>query len=335
MDRGSDLGFVMPPEWAPHRSTLMAWPARSEVWEERLEEVEAAYADVAHAIALFEHVIMVVDPRHEARARHLLRDHIEIMVIPINDSWIRDSGPVFLKSGHRLMGLDLGFNAWGRKYASFMDDAELAGRLCQKMGLPRRRAPFIAEGGAFSIDGRGTVLTTHQCLLTDTRNFNHTEASLDPLVREAFGARKVIWLPGDPDDVETDGHVDLIAAFAGDGVVLVNGDARGDARRQAIMDANIAVLKAARDASGASLRLLILPEAPRSLARSDLFAGSYVNAYVCNKAVIVPKFGAETDEEALKVYAKAFPDREVVGVMVEPIAQGGGSIHCITQQIPA
>ena len=335
MHRHHDLGFVMPPEWAPHRSTLMAWPARYEVWEERLEEVEAAYADVAHAIALFEHVIMVVDPRHEARARHLLRDDIEIVVIPINDSWIRDSGPVFLKNGHRLMGLDLRFNAWGRKYASFMDDAELAKNLCQHMGLPRRRAPFIGEGGAFSIDGRGTILTTTQCLLTDTRNFDQTQDELEKHILESFGAKKVIWQPGDPDDVETDGHVDLIAAFASDGVVLVNGDAKGDERRQAIMDANIDVLKASRDASGAQLKLLTLPEAPRSIAKSELFAGSYVNAYVCNKAVIVPKFGAETDEEALKVYATAFPDREVVGVMVEPIAQGGGSIHCITQQIPA
>lgn len=331
----SATDFAMPPEWAQHRSTLMAWPARHEIWGDRLLEVEAAYAEVAHTIALFEHVIMVVHPEHEARARQLLRDNIEIMLIPINDSWIRDSGPVFLKHGHRLMGLDLRFNAWGRKYDSFMDDAELAKNLCHQLGLPRRKAAFIAEGGAFSIDGRGTVLTTAQCLLSDTRNFSMSKERIEKEIKDSFGAKHVVWLPGDPDDKETDGHIDLIAVFARDGVVLVNGDAKGDGHRQAIMDENIKALREARDAQGAPFELVILPEAPRSLAKTELFAGSYVNAYICNKAVIVPTFGADTDAEAIEIYTRAFPDREVVGIYAEAIAQGGGSVHCITQQVPA
>lgn len=328
-------GFVMPPEWAPHRATLMAWPARHELWGARLEEVEAAYADVAHAIALHEPVIMVVSPQHEDRARAHLGSHVEIMLLPIDDGWIRDSGPVFLKNGHRLLGLDLRFNAWGRKYERFMADAELAKVLCAEMGLPRRRAPFIAEGGAFSIDARGTLLTTGQCLLADNRNYGVSREEMERRVKETLGARRVIWLPGDPDDSETDGHVDLIAAFARNGEVLVNADAGGDTRRQAIMDANIAALEAARDALDAPLKLFRLPEAPRSLAKTPLFAGSYVNAYLCNGAVIVPSFGAETDAAALEIYRQVFSEREVVAVNVEPIAQGGGSIHCITQQIPA
>jgi agmatine deiminase len=314
--------FGFPPEWAPHERTLMAWPCRRELWEDRLEEAKAEYAAVANAIAAFEPVLMVVRPGEAADARAALSENVEIWEAPIDDSWLRDSGPIFV--GERAVCF--GFNAWGGKYPPWDDDATIARRLCEHLGRPYEVSPLILEGGSIAVTGDGTLITTEQCLLNPNRNPTWSREQIEDELIERLGVRRVVWLSeGLIEDRDTDGHVDLIAMPTPGGGVLRQRTAL-DNRNFAAMEENAWLL----DAAGIdAIRFPVL-------AYDGDVVMSYLNSYVCNGAVIVPQAGRrELDERALALFARAFPGREIVGVPGRTLAFGGGGPHCITQQVPA
>ncbi len=326
------MSFRMPAEWAEHERTLMAWPARREMWDDRFEDAEAAHAAVANAIAEFEPVTVVADPSMRKRARAACGEGVTVSEIPIDDSWLRDSGPIFVLDGMGgRAGVDFGFNAWGEKFSPWEDDAEVASRLLERLGEERIDArDFILEGGAIAVDGEGTLVTTEQCLLHPKRNPRLSKDEIARRLQHELGVHTVVWLgQGLAEDRDTDGHVDNICAFISPGRVLLQTVADESNPNWETTRDNAARLEAA------GLDVIELPLLPYVDHDGPPTVVPYTNFYLCNGGVIVPVTGQETDEEALALLGGLYPGREVVAVPGVTLALGGGGVHCITQQIPA
>jgi agmatine deiminase len=329
-------GYRMPPEWEPHAATLMAWPVRRELWGERLEEAKGNYATVARAIAAFEPVVMACPPALATEVRDRCGAGVEPLEIPIDDSWARDSGPIFVRdAAGRVAAVKFGFNAWGDRWHPYANDALLPDRVAAHLGVPLFEAPMILEGGSIAVDGAGTLVTTGQCLLNPNRNPGMTRGEIEAVLRGYLGVDIIVWLPfGHPLDVGpegTDGHIDGVLAYAGPGHVILEASPDPAAVGYGLAQANRDVLRTSRDAAGRGLRVTLLDPGTGSNV-------AYANHYVANGAVIVPVDGrpeqAEIDAQALAVLAGAYPGREVVAVPGEVLAAGGGGPHCITQQVP-
>lgn len=313
----------MPPEWAPHERTLMAWPCRAELWGDHLAEAEEEYAAVANAIAAFEPVLMVVRPGDGSapRARKALAGEVELWEAPIDDSWLRDCGPIFREDGSAMC---FAFNAWGEKFPPWDDDATIAPRLAEHLGHDHESSPMVLEGGSIAMTDEGALITTEQCLLHPSRNPSMTREQIEAELLARLGATRVVWLgDGLVEDRDTDGHVDLICMPTPQGVLL-----------QAVAEDNPnheAMSENARRLEAEGFEVLPFDV----LAYDDDLAMSYLNSYLCNGAVIVPQSGDfALDERALELFAEAFPEREGVGVPGLTLAFGGGGPHCITQQVP-
>lgn len=335
MSTPARTGFRMPAEWYPHERCWMAWPCRRELWGSGLVEARQAYGAVARAIAAFEPVTMVTPPGLVEEAKAICGTAIGILPVPLDDSWIRDTGPTFVIDGRGgIAGCAWRFNAWGGKYADYAEDALLAGRLLAHLGLPRFDAPLVLEGGAIHSDGEGTLLTTESVLLNPNRTRKTDRAAVEGLLMEWTGARKVIWLPEGLVEDETDGHVDNVACFAAPGRVLffACSDSADPNYRSAqrIREA----LAAATDAAGRRLDLLPVEHVTLRGEDGRPSAASYINFYVANEGIVMPKFSSPLDEPARRAIAAAFPGRAVTQVDARAIVRGGGGIHCITQQQP-
>jgi agmatine deiminase len=320
-----------PGEWEPHERTIMGWPCRKELWGPTLEQARADYAYVANAIADFEDVTMIAGSVEDARdARRACTGRVEIVELPIDDSWLRDSGPIYVvdDAGGRL-AVHFGFNAWGEKFSPWDKDAEIGGLIARELGDDVLPAPMVLEGGSVISDGDGTIVTTEQCLLARNRNPSLSQDAIEEHLAEFLGAERIVWLgQGLIEDRDTDGHVDLIAAFAPDRRMLV----------QTVPDRNPNHGRLAENLerlSDAGIETIEIPFLPYAEVAGEQVAVGYLNLYVCNEAVIVPVARHEFDEEALAIVADAFPGRAAVPVPGATIAYGGGGPHCITQQVPA
>jgi agmatine deiminase len=329
-------GFHMPAEWAPHARSWMAWPCRVDLWNGREEAARQAFAAVAKAIARFEPLTMLARAEDAEAARQACGPAVEIMSMPLDDSWVRDSGPTFLvgKAGG-VAGAAWRFNAWGGKFPPYDQDAELAGRVLDRLGLPAFKAPFVLEGGSIHTDGEGTLLTTEQCLLNPNRNPELGRDEIERLLMAWLGVRKVIWLGEGLENDHTDGHVDDITCFARPGTVITaTCDDPADANYRVLKD-NLDRLRRARDARGRALEIIELPLPARRMTAAGRLVLTYVNFYLTNGAVVAPSFDDPLDARAAEILVQAFPDREIVQVPALDILEGGGGIHCITQQQPA
>ncbi|MGW4386961.1 agmatine deiminase family protein [Streptomyces sp. NPDC004685] len=331
------MTFRMPAEWTEHERCLIAWPTRPDLWGDVLETVKGEYAEVARAIAGFEPVTMVAPPGHGAEARERCGDDIEVIELPMDDSWFRDSAPLFvLDADGRRAGVDFRFNAWGGKHHPYDADDRISALLLERLGVPADRSEMILEGGAITVDGEGTLITTEQCLLHPNRNPGLTRAEIEAELKARLGVTKVIWLPyGGLLDTETDGHVDGVCAFVAPGKVVVQLPDDPEHPDYARMRANRAVLEATPDAAGRTLEIVDLPQSAFVEVEGQPVEVGYLNFYVANGGVVVPVAGLPQDAQALEVIAQACPGRKVVGVEARVIAHGGGGVHCITQQVPA
>jgi agmatine deiminase len=323
----------MPAEWAPHERTLMAWPGRSDMWGLEFSRAKADYAQIANAIAAFEPVLMAADPAQEAEARRACGAGVEVVPIPIDDSWARDSGPIFVvddvTARHRV-GVDFAFNAWGEKFHPYDRDAAFAERVLELLGEERSESSLVLEGGSIAVDGEGTLLTTEQCLLHPSRNPSLSAADIEDALRRHLGVERIVWLgQGLVEDHDTDGHVDNVAAFVAPGHVLLQTVADEGNPNWPAAQENLERLRAA------GLEVSELPLLPYVEHDGPPTVVPYTNFYLCNGGVIVPVCGAETDAEQRQRLGGLFPGREVVGVPGRTLALGGGGVHCITQQVPA
>jgi agmatine deiminase len=249
----------------------------------------------------------------------------------IDDSWLRDNGPIFLLDGDGGRAAAVfEFNAWGEKFAPYADDAALARRLCSLLGVPVYEAGMVLEGGSVLTDGAGIVVTTEQCLLHPNRNPVMTRGEIEQRLIDHLGASQVVWLrDGLIEDRDTDGHVDLIAAFTGPRAAVMQTVPAGNPN----FDGCLENLERAR---AAGISVIPFEHLHYDTVEREPVTMSYLNLYLCNGAAIVPVAGSpEVDEAALAQLAEVFVDREVVGVPGVVLAYGGGGPHCITQQVPS
>ncbi len=327
----------MPAETARHERTLMAWPtekrAAAGLWGDAgLEGAREVYADIAREIARHEPVTMVAAPAEAADARCRCGPRIEVVALPIDDSWIRDSGPLIVVSpdGGRH-AVHFRFNAWGGKWAPWDADAEVGALVAARLGLAVSEVGMVLEGGSIALDGAGTLVTTERCLLNPNRNPDMTRVQVEAELERWLGVERVVWLADAiAEDEGTDGHVDNVVAFYAPGRALLqgcnepgnpNGEIAADNRRR-LEAAGIDVVE-----------IPVLPYA--SFGSGRRLPVPYLNLYPVNGAVLVPTIGHDADADALAIAGECYPDRQVVAVPGAVLAHGGGGVHCITQQVPA
>jgi len=327
-------GPRMPAEWTPHERTLVAWPTRPEAWRGiGIDEARSCHAAVVDAISQFEPVTLVANPGEAEQARRECPESgVEVLALPIDDSWLRDSGPLIVREGSLRLGIDFEFNGWGGKFTPCDRDREVSRLLLDHLGIERIAEPTVLEGGAVAVDGEGLLATTEQCLLNPNRNPSPDRSAIEALLGRTLGADRVAWLSrGLLEDADTDGHVDNILTFLPGGSALLQGAPEGDPNRGPMED-NRAVLEEA----GVEVEVLeLLPRTTRPHTGEHVVV-PYLNMYFVNGGLIVPVAGLDPDmdAEALGTIGGLVPDREVVGVEALALAYGGGGIHCITQQVP-
>ena len=299
-----------PAEWEPHERTLMGWPCRVELWGETIAQARADYAAVANAIAAFEPVTMIANPGEDAAAaRAACGDGVEVVELPLDDSWLRDCGPIYAYGDDgRRVAVHFRFNAWGGRFAPWDRDAAVGALIAERLGDPVVPAQIVLEGGSILTDGNGTLLTTEQCLLNPNRNPSLSREQIEEELRRSLGVERIVWLGhGLIEDRDTDGHIDLIAAFTEPGRVLLQTVApenpnyeRCEENRARLAQAGIAVLE--------------LPYLPYAEVAGERIAAGYLNLYLCNGAVIVPVAAVASDDEALALIAAAYRGGNRIGV---------------------
>jgi agmatine deiminase len=331
------MPWSMPAEWAEHERTLIAWPTRTELWGAQIERAKQCYAQVVAEVARFEPVMLVANVGAGPEAAAAIEgDHphpVEVVEEPIDDSWLRDTGPIVVRdrSGDRN-GADFRFNGYGEKYVPFHKDDAVAARLCERLGIGRHKSSMVLEGGAITVDGAGTLVTTEQCLLHPTRNPGLTRAEIEAELREQLGVEGIVWLErGLVEDRDTDGHVDNVCAFFAPGVALVQATSESSNPNAELLADNRARLEAA------GIRTIPIDVLPYDDVGDRRLVVPPLNLYFVNGGVLVPVADAEPSatEAAVAQISAAIPDREVVPVPSSVLAYGGGGIHCITQQVPA
>ncbi|WP_042415198.1 agmatine deiminase family protein [Streptacidiphilus anmyonensis] len=334
----SASGYAMPAEQLEHERTFMAWPALAEVWGDQLPDVRTDIANLARAIAQYEPVVLMARPDQADQAQQQVGNSVEVIALQVDDLWARDTGPTFVTGPSGLAGVDLNFNGWGGKQ-THADDAHVAANLLAHYGIRRIQAPITGEGGAIEVDGDGTLMATESSLVNANRNPGRNRDEIEADLKSLFGVSKVIWFQGVAGKDITDCHVDALARFVTPGVVALQRPGPGAPPDiwSAASDQALSVLRQATDARGRSLRVVEItdPDLDQIPGAGQDFLATYLNFYVCNGAVIVPRFGdRQADDKAVATLRDLHPDRDVVQVSINAIASGGGGIHCSTQQQP-
>jgi agmatine deiminase len=319
-----------PPEWAEHRWVWIGFPSHADLWEDDVEaarEEVAAFARAVHADGAGEEVRLVVADPASARVAREMAPFATIVQEPFGDIWLRDTGPIILKDRGLPQAASFRFNGWGGKYDLEGDDT-IGLRLAETADLEAARHDWILEGGAIDVDGTGLLVTTEQCLLNPNRNPDLDRQDVEARLKQGLGIERILWLGEGLLNDHTDGHVDNLARFIGEGRLALPVAAGED-------DPNAHVYEdARRRAEAFGLEVVPLPSPGRVERDGEIIPASYMNFYIGNAAVVVPLYGAPNDDAAVKALGKLFPGREAVGLRADHVLTGGGSFHCISQQVP-
>ncbi len=336
---GATPGRTFGAEWESHARTFMCWPASEGIWGGQLPDVRQDIAGLARAVAGYEPVVLFARPGQQDAAQRACGSAVEVVPLAVDDLWARDSVPVFVTEAGVLKGVDLNFSGWGNKQKEHGNDSKLAAAVLAKYGIGRIGTPVVAEGGSFETDGQGTLLVTESSVVNERRNPGRSRDQIEAELKTALGVTKVIWFAGVRDKDITDAHVDCLVRFAAPGVVLLDQPFPGapeDVWSRSAAQAR-EVLKDATDAAGKPLQVIDLPQPDpdRITGRGDAFVSSYINFYVANKSLFLPRFGdAEADSRAQQILRDHFPGRDIVPLKIDNIASGGGGIHCSTHDQP-
>ena len=350
-------GYRMPAEFEPHAGCWLLWPERTDNWRMGAKPAQACFVTLATAIAAAEPVTVGVSAAQYANARRQLPAVVRVVEISSNDAWARDVCPTFVVNDRGgIRGIDWEFNAWGGLqgglYFPWDRDDAIAQKVIEIEGCDRYRAPFVLEGGSIHVDGQGTLITTEECLLNPNRNPHLTRAGIEMQLKRYCNVEVVIWLGKGVHLDETDGHVDNLCAYVRPGeVVLTWTNDRNDPQYAISRDA-YERLKDARDARGRRLEVhklqqpgplhmtaeeaagVDVAEGTQPRTAGHRLAASYVNFYIANGRIVMPRLDPRRDGDASAKLKELFPKREVVGVPGREILLGGGNVHCVTQQVP-
>jgi agmatine deiminase len=319
----------------------MCWPCREYSWGHTLEQGRAEFAAVANAIANFEPVTMICQTAVQAAHAHsVLSANVTTVVRPIDGSWLRDNGPLFVTDSGTRRARHFRFNAWGERHAGRDRDARLGQTLAEDLGDEVDFIDIVLEGGAISVDGAGLLVAPAGCVMHESRNWYLTRDQVEARLKTALGLTRIVWLgqgliedqTRDPAHMYygTDGHADLFFAFIGVNRALMLKTAEDDPNAP-----HLALARATLQAAG--IEIVDFPFMSGFMDEGNWIIAPYMNFYFCNRAVIVPVAGEEPDKDAaaLKFLGKLFSDREVVPVQLRAGPRQGGAVHCMTMQVPA
>ena len=343
----ADQGFSFPPEWYPHRGTLISWPRPEGIsFPDRHHEAIEDIAGLIRVLVTREEVhLNVPNGNYERLVREFLRSRkvplgrVRFHHIKTNECWSRDHGPAFVLRTRRgkteAAIVDWGFNAWGGKYPPYDADDAVPTRLAEALGLPVFYPGIVMEGGAVDFNGAGTVLTTTSCLLNKNRNSQLSKTDIECYLRDYYGQQHVVWLGDGIEGDDTDGHIDDLARFVDAHTIAIGIETNKRDPNYAILQRARRALDKARDQDGQPFDIVELPM-PKPVSYDSLrLPATYLNFYFVNGALLVPTFGQPTrDRKAIALLQRHLPAREVIGVDCRALIWGLGSIHCFTQQIP-
>ncbi len=340
----NDFGrTAMPPEWAAQDAVLLSWPHAATDWAYMLDEVKQCFIEIAKAITADER-LLVAAPDAAAVEKELAvaginLERVTVFGIPTNDTWARDFGPItVIRNGNPVL-LDFKFNAWGLKFAADKDNLinsrlELSEAFACTL---ENHNGFVLEGGSVESDGHGVVMTTSSCLMSKNRNGDLDKQGIEQRLYTLFGAEKVLWLDhGNLVGDDTDGHIDTIARFAPDDIILYAGCNDDSDEQYADLKAMEAQLRTFTTVHGKPYNLIELPT-PRPIYDDDglRLPATYANFLITNNSVLVPVYGQKaTDDLALKIIRVAFPHKRIVGIDCNALIKQHGSLHCVTMQLP-
>jgi agmatine deiminase len=345
-------GFAMPAEWDRHEATWIGWPHNKTDWPGKIAPIHWVYGEIARKIAQGEIArIIVNNAAHEIRARRVLEkvgadfSRIAFFRFPTNRGWTRDFGPIFVKRQARRSEVAIAnfqFNAWA-KYKDFDKDNRVPELAAEALKLKIFAAEcknrrVVLEGGAIDVNGRGTLLTTEECLLdkqTQARNPDLSKAEIEEAMRQFLGVSHIIWLGKGIEGDDTHGHVDDLCRFVNHDTVVLCREKKSADYNHAVLEENFERLKDARLEDGAKPKVIELPMPAPLYFEGRRLPASYANFYITNAAVLVPTFNDENDRKALGILAELFKDRPVVGIHAVDLVWGLGTLHCLTQQQPA
>ncbi|HYF05411.1 MAG TPA: agmatine deiminase family protein [Patescibacteria group bacterium] len=344
------LGFYMPAEWAEHEAVWMAWPHDPVTFPDRIPNVEKAWAKAIKALqdTDSEKVYLLVPSAEESKR---IAGFLELQGVDISkvfmlvhdyvDVWLRDTAPTFLLSRDQkeLAMVDWDFNAWGNKYADLLKDGDIRKKINSELGLKSFEPGVVMEGGGFEVNGKGTVMTTKQCLLNPNRNPNLSQAEIEAILKDYLGCTHIVWLDDGVEGDDTDGHIDDIARFVAPDTILYAYEEDVTDPNHAVLEQNFKILQNAVDQDGNPFKLIRIPM-PKDKGKQEVrgrtirLPESYVNFYIANKAVLTPIFRTEYDAKALEILQSAFPERAVVPIDCSDWIYGMGTLHCSSQQQP-
>jgi agmatine deiminase len=347
-DNPSPRRFRMPAEWEPHASTWLIWPHRETDWPGKLELIPWVYAEIVRALTRHEPVNLIVADESAARGVTDLLSRagadtalVRCWPAPTDRSWVRDSGPIFVRgAGGERVALDWRFNSWA-KYPDWQQDDRLSVFVADWLRVPHLEPEHngrrvVLEGGSIDVNGSGLLLTTDECLLSpiQERNPGLGRSDYETVFAEYLGVRKVLWLGRGIAGDDTHGHIDDLARFVGPRTVVIATESDPADENYAVLQENRERLEALTDDAGDKLEVVPLPM-PRPLVYDGVrLPASYANFYIANSMVIVPTFNDPADRVALGTLANLFPEREVVGIHCADLVWGLGTLHCMTQQEP-
>ena len=339
-------GYRLPAEWEPHAATWIAWPHRRATFLGDFAVIPEFFARFIRLLAPWEPVKVIASGVALVDAQDRLRGvaNVECIDIPTNDSWLRDTGPVFLMPRQqgtkvhetsRPVAVCWEWNAWGGKYPPWDLDAGVSRAIAGRLGIKAVSPGVVLEGGAIETDGEGTLLVNHRCVVDPKRNPGLSRSEMEQVLRKQLAIDRVIWLGGELQGDDTDGHIDQIARFVSPGcVVAARQPDRLDPNHASLAE-NLAQLEVAVDARGRRLEVVPIDIPSRFTFAGTQLPASHLNFYVVNGAVMVPVFGARTDAAAIRTLAACFPARRIVPVDCQELVRGRGALHCITRDQPA
>jgi agmatine deiminase len=343
------LGFHMPAEWEPHEATWLGWPHEVTDWPGKFAPIPWAFAEIVRHLSQVERVYLLVENRKsESRVRTILKksganlDAVDFFRVPTDRGWMRDSGPICVRNEAGEVAFNhFVFNGWA-KYSNHKRDVAVVTKANQKMKRHvwqpvHKGRRVVLEGGSIDVNGRGTLLTTEECLLSkmQERNPGFTKEDYAQVFSEYFGVTNVLWLKNGIAGDDTHGHVDDLTRFVNPSTVVTIIEEDPNDANYAPLQENLALLKTMNDQDGRPLRVETLPMPTPVYFDGQRLPASYANFYIANKIVIVPAFNDPNDRVAINTLASLFPGREVIGIACRDLVLGLGTLHCMTQQQPA
>ncbi len=353
------MSYLMPAEWEAHEGTWLAWPHNKSHWPGKFEPVPMVFAEMVRALAESEKVFICVNDQkmedlalevlNQAKIPEQLLSNVFFHHIPTDSSWARDIGPIFVREEQnhditskklkttakgKLIITDWVFNAWGDKYKPYNQDDIVPQHIGKIYNIPVLEPGMVLEGGSIDVNGKGTLLTTEQCLLNKNRNPKLNRTTIESFLKKFLGAANVLWLKEGIIGDDTDGHIDDIARFVNENTVVCALEENPNDENYEILQTCFKDLQKMKDQDGNPLNVIALPMPAPVIYEGQRLPASYANFYIANKVVLVPTFKCNQDLKAIKILQELFPERKVIGIDCTDLVWGLGTFHCSTQQQP-